>query len=128
MNSSDKQLRKYYHGVKKWLPGSGNQKKRVVDQIRNAVSLFMAEHPEADYTAIECHFGTPQEIAASYVVEMESKELLSDLQIRKKIVGVIAVFAMAIAVLWAGFLSYAMSDHISNLSGYVVVNMEDLSR
>lgn len=128
MNRSDKQLRKYCQDVKRWLPNSGNHKKRVMNQIRNEVSLFMAVHPDADYTAIENHFGTPQEIAASYVGEMEYKDILSDLRTRKKIVGVIAALAVIIAVLWAGFLSYAMSDHISNLSGYVVVNTEDLSR
>lgn len=128
MNSTDKQLRTYYCCVKKWLPGSGNQNKRVMMQIRNAVSLFMAEHPDADYAAIEGHFGAPQEIAASFVGEMETKELLSNLQIRKRLVGTIAVLAVIIVVLWAGFLSYAMSDHISNLNGYVIVNMEDISR
>ena len=69
-----------------------------MDQLTNETSLFLQDHPEADYNAVVAHFGSPEDIAAAYIETMKTSEILKKLRIRKVALSAIAIVLTFMAV------------------------------
>lgn len=103
-----KELKQYYRQIGGWLPCGGRLKKQMMSNIRSTVEGYRDEHPEADFAAIQTHFGTPQQIAASFVDEMGTEELLYKLRVRNRIIkivllcvcAVVAIYGLSVLSLW----------------------------
>ena len=54
-----KEINAYYRMVRRCLPGSGKEKKRILGSIRRSVDEYLEENPHADMQTIQAHFGTP---------------------------------------------------------------------
>ena len=65
-------LLRYLWEVREELPGNRRQKKQILSRVESSVRDFVTENPHADYAAITQRFGTPQQIAASYIEEMST--------------------------------------------------------
>lgn len=89
--------------------------------MESSVRDFVTENPNADYAAIEQRFGTPQQIAASCIEEMDAQELTLQLRIRKTIVRIVAATALVLVLLWAGVVLTALIRHIKDMDGYLIV-------
>ena len=85
MSKHNQELVRYYKDIKRWLPCSHMHKKRMLGDIQQTVSGYLAEHPEADMQAIVQHFGTPHQIASTYIDEMDTQDLLQHLRQNRKI-------------------------------------------
>lgn len=81
----------------------------------------MIENPEASYEDLTERFGVPQQIAATYVEEMGTNELLRDLRIRRRIVRAVTAAALSVVILWAGLVIASYVDHRRDVNGYLVV-------
>lgn len=114
-------LLRYLWKVRRELPGNRRQKKQILSRVEPSVRDFVTENPHADYAAITQRFGTPQQIAASYIEEMSTPELTQQLRIRKTIVRIVAVTALALVLLWAGVVLTALIRHIKDMDGYLIV-------
>ena len=97
-------LLRYLWEVREELPGNGRQKKQILSRVEPSVRDFVTENPHADYAAITQRFGTPQQIAASYIEEMSTPELTQQLRIKKRIVYIIGATALVLVLIWAGFV------------------------
>ena len=95
-----KELKKYYRQISSWLPCGGPLKKQLMGSITATVEGYLAEHPEADFLAIQAHFGTPQQIATAFVDEMETAELLIKLHMRNRIIKIIFLCACILIAIW----------------------------
>ena len=113
-----KELKTYYRQVSTWLPCGGQLKNHLMANITATVDSYVAEHPDADFAALQAHFGTPQQIASSFVDAMETKELLHALRVRKKIVTIVTAVAITIVVLWASVLTIALVNEIDSARGF----------
>ena len=89
--------------------------------MESSVRDFVTENPHADYAAIEQRFGSPQQIAASCIEEMDAQELTLQLRIRKTIVHIVAVTALVLVLLWAGVVVTALIRHVKAMNGYLIV-------
>jgi len=116
--------KKYLRRVNTWLPCTGRLKKQIKEEILTALNRFMEDHPDADYQAIVAQFGTPQQIAASYVDEMDTPELLNQLRIKKRIVAIVAVSAVTALLMWAGVVTKAYIDHVDAMNGILTTDIE----
>ena len=105
-------LLRYLWEVREELPGNRRQKKQILSRVESSVQDFVIENPHVDYATITQRFGTPQQIAASYIEEMSTPELTQQLRIRKTIVRVL---------LWAGVVLTALIRHIKDMDGYLIV-------
>ena len=114
-------LMRYLWEVRGELPGSRKQRKQILSRVESSVRDFVTEHPGADYAAITQRFGTPQEIAVSYIEEMDARELTQQLRIRRKILRIVVATALALVLLWAEAVLVALIRHINNMNGYLVV-------
>ena len=94
-------LLRYLWEVREELPGNRRQKKQILSRVESSVRDFVIENPHVDYATITQRFGTPQQIAASYMEEMSTPELTQQLRIRKTIVRIVAATALVLVLLWA---------------------------
>ena len=99
MNTAERAARRYYRKVQSWLPG-GKMRRYVMTQIRETVQEFVQEHPDADGAAIQAQLGTPQEIAAAYVENMETAAVLKGLRIRRRVLFAVCATMLAILISW----------------------------
>lgn len=107
MNNCNAMLQRYYRRIRSYLPCTRKQKQRIMGELHNRIADYLTENLEADLTQIEAHFGKPESIAAAYVDDMDTEELLSALRIRKRITTII-VSTIAIAMLmWTVAVAYA---------------------
>lgn len=121
MERHSRAVRRYLQEIRGWLPCSKKLKNAILERIRNTVREYLTEKPESSYEELMERFGSPQQIAATYVEDMGTDELLRDLRIRRRIIGVVAATAVAVVALWVGFITAAYVDHVNDVSGYLVV-------
>lgn len=120
-------IRRYVRAVSTFLPCSGKRKKPWLADLRAQTESYVAEGGDA--AALEQRFGTPQQMAFSYVDEMPTADLLAELHIRRRLVAVTAItlaaaLAIYIAVLvWQAYLVY---DSLNGWSETYVVEYENI--
>ena len=122
---SNKHLNKYCRSIRSWLPCSGKLKKQILEEIRSNISAYLEEAPSADYNALVQRFGSPQQIAATYVDELSTNELLHDLRIRKRIVNIVFTCAAIFLTIWFSFTTIALIDNQNSAHGYYDVEIID---
>lgn len=120
----NKDMEWYFREVRSLLPGGFRQKRKLIAELQRNLSHFLEEAPDADYDAIVLRFGRPEQIAASYVEEMEPQEVLRGLHGRKKIVSIVAAGVAAMALIWAIGVGICVVDSIIASGGYWVVYVD----
>lgn len=119
MNSRNSMLRHYYQTIRSYLPCSGKLKKQILMEIRANISHYLEEFPEAEFPQIETRFGTPQSIAAAYVEDMNTQELLHALRIRRKITTILITAVLVVLAMWGTVVSAAYIDAHQGTNGYI---------
>lgn len=114
---------KYLRQIRTWLPCSRKTKKRVLTDVENIVSSYLAENPNCTYSQLQDKFGTPRQIAAAQVDEMETPELLRQLRIRRRIVTIILIAAVLFLTIWFGVALIALIDSLQDNHGYFTVTV-----
>ena len=115
-----KQLSNYYREICRCLPCSGNSKKRILSRLKETINCYLEEHPEADFAQLEAHFGTPRQIADSYISELSVTEISQKIQIRKWILMIIGILCAAVLTVWLIAVGIAAINELGNSSGYIV--------
>lgn len=119
MNSRNSALRQYYRKIRNFLPCAGKLKKRILFEIQSNVNKYLENCPDADIQQVEGHFGSPQSIAAAYVDDMNTEELLQALCIRKKIISAIISCIMAILLMWSIAVTVAHKNVLERNTVYI---------
>lgn len=120
----NRSAKKYLRRVYGMLPGSRKMRKFIIEQIRGEVSLFLGDHPEADYNAMISRFGEPETIAACYIESMGTADILKSLRVRKRIFGAVAVVLILISITWAATVTWAINHNESLETGYAIFTVE----
>lgn len=120
-------IRRYVRAVSTFLPCSGKRKKPWLADLRAQAESYVAEGGDA--AALEQRFGTPQQMAFSYVDEMPTADLLAELHIRRRLVAVTAIaLAAALAVYIAALVwqAYLIHDSLNSWTETYVVEYENI--
>lgn len=120
-------IRRYVRAVSTFLPCSGKRKKPWLADLRAQAESYVAEGGDA--AALEQRFGTPQQMAFSYVDEMPTADLLAELHIRRRLVAVTAItLAAALAVYIAALVwqAYLIHDSLNGWTETYVVEYESI--
>ena len=112
--------RRYLHQVRRALRGTGKQKKQVLAQVQSSVSEYREENPDCSYSDLVQRFGVPQQIAESYITEMDPKELLFDLRIRQRTFSIACVGIILCLTMWLGYLAVSYHAVLNELGGTLV--------
>ncbi len=116
MNNAGK--KRYMRQVRSCLPWGRKIRRELLDRLRGELDGYLAENPEAGMEELRQRFGEPQQIAASYVEQMEMPELLRSLQVRRRFVSILAALAIGIFLMWAAVVSIALVEHRKSVNGY----------
>ncbi len=122
MSIPERALKHYLRQVKSVLP-SRELKKRLIPQINQSICNYIEAHPDADMTMLQEHFGTPMQIAGSYLYEQETAALLRNLSIRKKILAIVSGVLAAMIVIWLGtaVLDIVVSQNYQRSQTYIYI-------
>ena len=124
MNSREnKQI--YLKKVRSYLPCSRKVKNHIMEQITENVDGYLVETPEADYEQIVARFGAPETIAAAYVESTGTAEILRALQIRRRIVAIIAGIMAAVLLSWAVAVTWAVINYNNSKPGTSVTTIAE---
>ena len=82
-------IHRYCRAVGSYLPCSPRQKREILLGLRQRLEDHCAEHPESAED-LEAAFGTPQAVAAAYIDDMDTGELLAALRQRGCRVGIVS--------------------------------------
>lgn len=118
MGNLDAALKRYYRNISKELPCSRKTKAQIMQQIQSSVNLFMEQNPSADFDTVQAHFGEPKTIAWSYIEDQEAPELLRKMQIKKRILAIVAGTLTLVLLIWAAAMAWAIVDATDTSNGY----------
>lgn len=124
MGSSRSAAKRYIRSVSDTLSCSRKAKKQIVSRIRDGVEDYLLQNPDADFEMIQAYFGTPQEIAASYVNEEDAARLLKKMSIKKKVLVIVAGVMATFFLMWIGFVAWATIDAKAESGGGIVITDE----
>ena len=112
---------RYLWKVRGGLLCSGKLKREIMARIKTVLNDYLTEHPDADFAELSRRFGTPKQVASSYVENMDTEELLHNLRIRRRILGIVAGTALIVLMLWVGTVTYAIIHNERIAHGYGVL-------
>ena len=123
MGSNDAALKRYYCSISKALPGPRKMKKQIVTHIKDSVSEYLSQNPDANFEAVQNHFGTPEQIASSYVDTQDAPVLLRKMSVKKKVIAIVAGAVTVALLVWAGAMAWAIYDNQRAEPTYVEVTI-----
>lgn len=82
MKNREAALRRYCRRVRANLPCGWKQKRKIMEEFKACVDAYVKENPEWDLPQLEAELGSAQQIAGTYVDNLETKELLRSLLVR----------------------------------------------
>ena len=121
-------IRQVLREMRKSIPFGGKQKKLVLEQVKASMLEYLAEKPDATYDDLLARFGTPEQIAASYLEELDVSDLRRQLTIRKKILLIVSLVAICIILLWTGVVCAALAEAKTNANYTIVEDIEVIER
>ena len=95
----EKLIHRYCRAAGSYLPCSPRQKRENLLGLRQRLEDHCAEHPESAED-LEAVFGTPQAVAAAYIDDMDTGELLAALRHRRRVLRLVGVGLLAALAIW----------------------------
>lgn len=115
----NRELKRYYADILRLLPGTAKQKKQLMETLWESVNAYIEEKPQATIQEVQAHFGTPQQIAAAYLDEMSTPEVIKKIKTRKTVIGIICAAIALAVIMWGIGLAITISDAKDSAGGYV---------
>ena len=99
-NRTDALLHRYIKEIRKNLPCPTEEEKRALDNLKESVSAYLFEYPEATAEDIAQRFGAPTQLADSFLdVEGISRSVKKHSRLQRTILGILAV-AVLVAIIF----------------------------
>ena len=124
MTANDRELRRYYRAIRSWLPCTRKLKKQIIGQLQSRVQDYLTQNPDTDITELQAEFGAPQTIAAAYVENSGTEEILRGLRVRRRVVAIVMTAVMVVLVSWAAVVTWEVVKLQELPNSYIVVEVE----
>ena len=121
MTVKDKKVKVYLRKIRKMIPG-GKAKEQILEQIHQAVEVYLEENPGANWDAVQERFGTPEQISASYIEGMEPDEILVKFKKKKIIVGVVVGAVVLALIAWITVVLAVWYEEKNAANGYYEID------
>lgn len=97
-----KEIRHYLNQIKNLIPSDYAGKKEILQTIERRIMDYLEEHPHAAIADFEREFGTPEEVADSFLDELSGSTRERELRRKNKwlVVTGCALMIISAAVLW----------------------------
>ncbi|MBQ7296035.1 MAG: hypothetical protein IJW86_10790 [Clostridia bacterium] len=109
------ELKAYYSEIEKNLICERRQKSAFMAELKANIDEFLAISPDADIERIKAEFGTPEEIADSFISNSNAGVIKKRFDIKKSI-----LIAIALAlVIYLAFVVISLIDVHTEAHGYI---------
>ena len=125
MKKNNCALRRYYREIRSFLPVSRKQKNKVIADLQGSIDAYLDANPEADMQAIQAHFGTPNSIAAAYVDNADTADLLRDLRVRKKILAAVFAGVLVVVLILTAVVVREVVKYDAEIGGSITESIKD---
>ena len=113
---TERTIRRYCRAVGRYLPCARRQKRQLLRELRQRLEEYRDEHP--DETSPEERFGTPQQVAAGYVDDMDTTELLQALRYRRRVTAIAVTGVLTALVILTVTLCIQLHDYHQSIDGW----------
>lgn len=113
---TDKIIRRYCRAVGSYLPCSVRQKRQILRDLRQRLEEYRGENPGD--AVPETRFGTPQQVAAGYVDDMDTTELLQALRYRRRVTAIAVTGVLTALVILTVTLCIQLHDYHQSIDGW----------
>lgn len=124
MANANPLLRRYCRSIRSWLPCPGKLKTMILADISENVAAYLEENPQANLSQLHAQFGTPQQIAADYVADLDMPKLLHDLRLRKRlftaVTASISAALIAALLMWGWGIGQSIVETRNETDGYFI--------
>ncbi len=105
-NGTNALLHRYMKEIEKNLPCSADDRKQVLATLKDSVSTYLLEFPEATFEDITQHFGTPAQIADAFLdTEEKSRSRERNSLFKKIMLCILIIVAFATLALGAIYVT-----------------------
>ena len=116
MTEINKDIEKYLSQVKSYLPCRNADKTAILEDIRQAILDFTENSDIQSIDDIYKRFGTPEEIARSYLSDADPKKISKAFNIKK----IILIAVIAVIIIYIFTMIYVILDAHNVTHGYFV--------
>ena len=103
MSVSNTELRTYVKEIRNYLPCSYKAKRIIINNVSSSIQSYLIEHPYANMIDIINTYGSPEDIAASYIDNSSESETLQ--HINKARTRAIIATAMILLIVFVSVVS-----------------------
>lgn len=124
-------IKKYIKYVKKIIPIHSKDKKEFIQLLTQKIIEFSNEHDSCSYQDIVDEFGSPNEVAGSYIESLENDDIIKQLNkkyIFKTLVTIIIFISIGIWCLEIYHFNKLYQDARDSIHGYWVEEITEDSR
>lgn len=118
----------YIREVRKELPIVGKDRKIIVRQIESMCKTYFTERSSVSYDEIVKRLGSPQQIVASYIGEMDLSDVAKGMKIRNAIIRIISAAAVVSVIIWICAVSSAMIENRKQMNLTIEVETAVIER
>ena len=122
----NKNALRYRRKVLSLLPCTKRKKQKIISQFDASLSDYIESNPDVDFIDLEDHFGSPEAIAASYVENAGTADILQALRIRKRIVLTVSLAFAVLLISWAAVVTWSMVKFNNAVNGYSIESTQTL--
>ena len=108
-----KQLKIYFKNIKKNLPCLNSTMRKMLNDLKMSVNTFIEENNVADFTQIEQHFGSAEDIAKEFAAGIDSA-FVKSYKFKKRITTIVISILTAILVIIASLSVYIYIENEMN--------------
>lgn len=109
------ELKAYYSEIEKNLICEHRQKTAFMAELKANIDEYLAISPDADIERIKAEFGTPDEIASSFIGNSDVQTIKKRLDIKKSI---LIAIALALAI-YLAFVVISLIDIHTEAHGFI---------
>ena len=119
----EKDLNLYLKQTEKFLICEKREKKEFLRELQTNVMRYIEDENVADMDKIRAHFGTPQEIANSFLSDMDAADIKKKLAIKKAVIIALVIMVLIVSLVYiCAFLDAAyFTDKLRFVEEIVVV-------
>lgn len=121
MKQLDRIADTYCGHVRAKLPFGGKSRKDYLAHLRQDVLSYLSTHPWATQKELEEVFGSPEDIALSFLSELSYPEIMDRIRARNRAVRIVSFVACAALLLLIAMIVYMLIRNRQDMSGHFVI-------
>lgn len=114
----NKEVERYIKYVKKLIPIRSKDKKEFIKLLTEQINEFANEKEHCTYQDIVDEFGTPNEVAGSYIENVNSKIIVKNLN-NKRIIKIVFIILIVLCISAWGFERYRLIQLLNEAGSMV---------